>query len=358
MKNKSLVAAATAAVLGTAIGGAQAASTTLMIDPTGGGGANAANVIDVTGLDWLPGNAVAEGGNNLPFVDGLPPNITPDGAHDFTVYAHAALSNFTFNNVPVVAPAGSEQFTFVTGFGELGELTGSNSAAFTFDPANPINYFEIWAGGADANDLLGSGFNDGDLVLTGTIIDADGSFAVDLTTVPFFFDGTANPAFVGSEDLDQFLGDDWSGQQSAAGTGGTEFDLTIAILSLNPAYILNDNLVSLDAVFDTQQNLPFDQTDPSECFVDAAGGVGSSSCDNVFDFADANGFNPSVGPINSAFDPDVCNDVDTCDVLFLADANMTFTAEAEMPEPGSLALVGLGMAGLGAMRRRQKKRSA
>jgi hypothetical protein len=322
MFNKKPLATAAAASLLCLAASAQAA---LIIDLDGLGGAGTIVKADV--FDWLPGNAISVGGQLDPA-----PNFLD--SYSFTTYSQANLSTLVLGGIVQATP----NWSYVSGGGETATVTGINSISLFHDATNPVNFFEIWAGGAVGNDLLGTGFNDGVLILSGSITDVTGSFNLQLN--PDL--SLADPVL-----MDQFGADNWGGQLTQAGTGASIID--VAIGYLNPDYFLN-SISGLKTVFQTQQNLPFTSANPAECFVTQAGG--GDQCDGVFDLASdtaagLGGYNPVLGPVNALNCP---QGTDTCDILFLADASSSF-----IPEPTTLALLGAGLVGFGAMRRRKKQ---
>lgn len=329
MFNKKPLVTAVAASLLCLAGSAQASA---IIDLDGLSGAGTVVHADV--FDWLPGNAISVNGEtNFDAAFGE--------SWDFTTYSQANLSTLTLDgNIQATT-----NWSYVAGFGESATATGLNSISLFADAANPVNFFEIWAGGAVGNDLLGTGFNDGVLILSGTVTDATGSFALQLQP-----DGFGGLIPVDPELLDEYNADDWSGKQTQPGTGASIID--VAIGYLNPAYFLND--ITGLSVFQTQQNLPFTSANPAECFVTAANGA--EQCDGVFDLAsdttNGTGYNPVLGNVNAQAGSCPDETAEFCDTIFLADASMTVQG---VPEPATLALFGAGLLGFGAARRYGKK---
>ena len=295
----------------------------ITFDPTGTPGSGG----DITGVnvfDWSPGNALAVNVNG-------PNGITVGSS--FTTYFQANLGT-----VLGVAPpplftdgTGGNFFTAVAGFGETVATCSSgagagfcSNATFAFDPANTTNFFEIFKVPANGgSDLTGANFVAGSAILSGHIIPNNFSSNFALAA-----DGGTTPQL-----LDQNGADDWSGTQTVSGTGASK--ITVMIDSANQNYFpgLTAGSIIVLSAFNTSQVLPYSQTDPSRCMANATTNCAITSLIGTFNGA----------PVGSSGGPDV---------LFQADANQSFKL-ATVPEPGTLALIGIGVLGLGVLRKRQ-----
>jgi uncharacterized protein (TIGR03382 family) len=335
-KRGAIVAGFIAAAMG--LGGA-AANAAVTIDPNGAAPPVSAGPFgtfftpfDVAALDWSQGNAIAVGA------------VTAIGngvGSEFNLFYQAKLRGFDstsgpVSNVVLGTGPGAVEWTVVAGFRERVVSTTGSSAEFELVTGpGVLNFLEIYYDDTpDANDLAGTGFSNGRLILTSNITEIGQS---DFTV----------SGFTGAA-LDQFGTNNYPGLLTVNGSGNTT-PMVTDITGYDPTFFGGD-IASADLIVNlvlqnVSQALPFLTVDPSARFtLTAAGvGIGSSSADRATLAAGAG----TVGAVNGASGPDV---------MFQVDSNSRFeTASNVIPEPATagLGLMGLTALALGLRRRRQ-----
>jgi len=307
------------------------ASDPILFDPDAGGGLS---LLQINGLDWAPGNSL--------LVESTFNPVTGTGAG--TVYFQANLGiAYVGTNTPVFTNGtGGNYFTAVAGFGVTfvqGEIPGViRISSFSFDPSNPVNFFNVYHNSTGADDLSGSCFVcGGPAVLTAKAFAVDntgnlGNFAVDETKA--------------SVALDQFGTNNYPGTSTLTGQGST--NVTVQVQSFNAAYFPSLSVGSSLVITNTSLISPYNQTNPSACF-DGNGlfdaNNGDTTCGNGASELLGVG---SVGAVNGAGDH----------IVVLSDANSAFVAPTIVPEPTTLSLLGLGLLVGGAHLRRRSKKNA
>ncbi|MBS0446954.1 MAG: PEP-CTERM sorting domain-containing protein [Proteobacteria bacterium] len=287
------------------------ATTTINFDPDGSGGLSA---VQVDLLDWKPGNAIAVGGGGL----------TNGQTTQLLYQANLGITSLNGVTNSTSGQGGASFLTAVAGFKETAAVgTVGSSAVATFTLASPnvlssTNFFYIYAN-TGGNDLSGKGFATGKLIFSGHVSSMNSSnFSANTT---------------GAQALDQFGTNNYAGQQSLVGSGAS--DITVTIDFADQSYFPGLQAGALSfSFFNASQVTPFKQADPSALF----SSNGLLDGDYTHNLNTINGFS---------------NGNSTQDFQFQADANQSFNALV-IPEPGTIALVGIALAGLGVASRRRR----
>ena len=301
---------------------------TFSFSPTG----NGANLVSVSTIDQAPGDALAVGG-----VTAIQAAANGAANTNFQLYYQANLNSFlapdggnAFSNGSTV-PGGFSKlyFTFTAGFGEnVKSFTvgsdGSQTATFGLSNDQSSNYFRIYASSQLGNNTTGTGFNTGTLILSGRITSEPSSNF----TVP------GGQTTLGALDQYSATPNNYPGVTSVTGTGSTEIRVTVD--SFLQGYFPTLRVGSVISDFITSGNSPFNKVDPMSCIT--AGAV----C-----------LTPNVGTVNGRTGPDFLLEADASQTLISVAAPV-----ARVPEPGTTALLGLGLAFLGLFGVARKKNKA
>lgn len=297
--NKAARAAAVAAAIGFA--GAAHSGVPVMVDPDGPGPLPAALT---STLDWQPGNALIQLGN---------PGLLQVGQTVRALMQARLAVLLDPNNVPLPFPADKE-WTYVASVPLKVEAmvqsptTGVTTILWEFDDnaaANPdyTNFVEIWQDDVrDSNDLAGTGFNNGKLILTGIVTNVSQM----LTKIPT------------AQLLDQFQGDNYSGQLTLEMNGSQQ--IRVNVTWPDPSYFPGftpDKVESIVSQFNSSTITPFRQANPSALFLGEGAGTPPQEP------GPAPTVVPNIGTINGQPVPG-----QTLDLQAQADPNQSFEVNA------------------------------
>jgi PEP-CTERM motif len=283
-------------VIGAVLLGSSARAGSIQFAPAGPSG----STYTIGGIDPGPGSALAVGA--LPLTVGA----------TFQLDYQASIPALIGTNGLDFTPPGlgsTYQLTVVGSFTEVVASSSGTEATFALAPTqSPNSFFELYYNPTVvANNLAGTGFNVGTLVLAGTPAPTLASVSVFSLSSP----GGTLPSF------DQFS-NHYPGITSVGGSGSSL--LSANITYENPAFV-GTRISSIQ--FNSSLVTPFDEVSPSALFV---GGPGTS----------APSVTANIGTINGVSGPDF---------QFQADANLSFTAAGAIPEPSSVILASLGLLG-------------
>jgi hypothetical protein len=282
-----------------------AAADTILFDINGTG---TGGLTSVDNFDWQPGNTIL-----VENTDGT-----------FTIIYQANLSGVFGPSTDFLncSPSGTSCLTAVAMF----TVTPTGPGSFTVDAGGT---FQIWADTTEADNYTGgTAFADGTLILSGTATGTSGSLSLTVTGAV--------------DDIDKFNTNDWVGYFTLVGSGGFS-NIEVQVLSFDGTYFV-DPAFSLLTTFITSltsgsNNLPYSQVDPTALFWNLVLGV-TSTC--------GPGQTPGVDCVNGT----------GTNIMAEADASSTFFLQpAVIPEPATLTLLGLGLLGTAAARRRQVKKT-
>jgi len=329
-----------AAALAALIWAPSARAAPILFDPDGAGGTTTPTIVNE--FADATGNALAIGAQAA--INAVQTTGTGTGTTVpfFTVY-HARVEAVNTPGGPqaFVPGFGSNLLTVVAGFFETATIgtAGANSVTFSSaGVAQPGSFFEIYSeapAGGFASEETGQGFRDGTLILRGVHVagtvaggfDAGSAAAGPVDQNVTFADGAPVPDAV----------------PSVGGGGGTALTFRVTDVATNyfPNLIPGVTL----SFFSTTNALPFTRTEPSDAFyslADTGGLLGPNGRPTTAGTA------PNVIPVLGATNGLGAGP----DVIFESRASFSFSAA--VPEPGtiSMALTGIGLTSLAALRRR------
>ena len=346
--NKKIIALAVAAL----VGGALNAEAAIQFDRTGAGGSaailgdgkSATIVTDV--FDWAPGNILLK---NI-----VRNNAAAGQVFQFDMYGHGVLTGYLLNGLPAALSAPGSEITYTFKVPVLATV-GTGAKSWELNAAGGGSFEMFFQSATNSVSATGAGFSAGQLIFGGTFqprfdtslyaIGESGNVSTSVNPVKPALDGNG-----ANNSLTNIKTDKVNGSVSFA-IDGTYADRNFFVTDVTG---VNDPLF-FDVDLAGALIAPFLQVDPSAI-------VGGKTGETATIGANAWGTVPAglVGPFNIVpnFGGDNINDASCttfpCDILVQSDASSKFVATLT-PEPGSLALIGASILGLGISRRRSRK---
>jgi hypothetical protein len=255
------------------------AGTTVSFNADGQGG----DAIEIGALDWLQGSVLissAPGGEQA-----IP--TTPGAQKVVQNFAHGVLiraGNPDGDPVGIPNLNNTYEISFVTSSGiNLG--TSADGTLVHFDEAaTGSNFFQImyddFSAGTRASALAGTGFGDGQVILSGQIVEVSGNFGTEA---------------VDPVDLDSFIApNSWPGTTTVSGSGAQT--LAVLVQSVDTSFFEAGVAPGTILPFNNSQVLPFLQSKPSRNFDEDTSGTATRVA--------------SVGNLNGFSGPDMLLQID------------------------------------------------
>jgi hypothetical protein len=285
--------------IGAVVLGCSARASSIAFTPQGSG-----TSYTIGGIDPAPGNALA--------VGALPLHLGETFQLDYQATVPALIGTNGLDFTP--SGLGSTyQLTVVGSFTEVVTSLSSSGtiATLTLAPTqSPNSFFELYYNPkVVANNLAGTGFNVGTLVMAATPAPSLPS----VTVYSMSMSG-GNPVITS---FDKYINNDYPGISTVAGSGSALFTANVSYY--NPEFF--GTRIS-EMSFNSSIVTPFNQVNPSALFVGAPGTAPPSVV-------------PHIGTINGE---------NGRDFQLQADSNLSFTAQS-VPEPASIILASLGLLG-------------
>ena len=313
------------------LGAVTAADASILFNPNGTGLGGA---INIASFGWTTGNGYTLNGDHSSATTGQKFN-------DQTLAQARLDSAYNEDGNTVISGITVPQITYRLSIPEVTTIISPTAVAFSTDSSasSNINWFEIYSnpgcinntGTNCANALAGTGYGEGTakLILRGQVTKVGGSFNATGEIDTFDKVGTNN----------------YPGQTTIVGSGGTLLDVGIAVDWFDQAYFPVGALLAINTTFDTSVKTPFTDVNPAQLFANtkntALGTPGLNAA-----------LAPNIASINGA-----CAFVGQCNggkgFQFQQRANTAFNT-VTVPEPGSLALFGSGLLGFAGWRARRK----